>query len=332
LEPGDAHWGALRDAVRGCVKASELTQQLLSYAGKLHLNTRPLDVSSLVREISDLIRTSVNRNVGLQLDLCDSLPAVEGDGSKLQQVIMNLVINAAEAMEGFSGSVVVATRFEEIEERVFVAVTVKDSGCGMDEATLARIFDPFFTTKFLGRGLGLAAVQGIVRSHSGTLTVESKPGHGTTFKLLLPVLESPPPSAPPLAEAVPEDVRGTGTILVVDDEETVRSVARRALEKYGYKPVIAEDGVAALEIFRANGGRFDLVLLDLTMPGLSGAQVLPLLREINRDVPVIVSTGYDTAEVGGRMGASTVDFLQKPYTGLQLAEKIRGVLKAGKRN
>jgi PAS domain S-box-containing protein len=321
----DPRWKALQDATHACVRAAQLTQQLLSYAGKGRLQTGPIDLSELVREISALVRTSVPRHVGLQLDLDDSLPSVEGDSAQLQQVIMNLVINAAEAMEGLSGAVLVKTRLEDSEGGRLVALMVKDMGCGIDKATMARIFDPFFTTKFQGRGLGLAAVQGIVRGHNGTLTVESTPGKGSTFTLRLPALASTARPAIPVPNN--EDIRGTETILIIDDEEMVRETAGRALAYYGYTPVLAEDGPAALEIMRADGNRFAVVVLDLTMPGMSGAQVLPLLRAINSDVPVIVSTGYGAAEAGQLIGQREIRFLQKPYTAVELARKIRRSLK-----
>jgi PAS domain S-box-containing protein len=315
LPPTDSRLQALQDATKACMQAAKLTQQLLSYAGKARLEMGPIDLSELVREISALVRTSVPRHVGLQLDLDDSLPYVEGDSTQLQQVIMNLVINAAEAMDEFSGIVLLKTRLEESGGSRQVGLVVKDTGCGMDKATMARIFDPFFTTKFQGRGLGLAAVQRIVRSHNGSLTVESTPGTGSTS------------ATPAIPASSNDDICGTETILVIDDEELVRAGAGRALAHYGYTPVLAEDGPTALEIMRADSKRFDLVVLDLTMPGMGGAQVLPLLRAINSDVPLIVSTGYDEAATGPRMGHSEINFLQKPYTAVQLVQKIRSVLK-----
>ena len=326
LPRDDSRRRMLHDASRACVSASELTQQLLTYAGKARTERRAIDMSELITEIGALVRTSVPRHIRLDLRLAESLPAVEGDSGQLQQVIMNLVINAAEAMEKRPGSVIVTTGTEGSGSHTSVVVTVKDSGCGMEPDVLARIFEPFFTTKFQGRGLGLAAVMAIVRAHCGTLTAESVPGEGTVFKLVLPATAMRPVVTAP--EKAVLNPAGTSTILVVDDDEAIRTVAQRALERKGYSVIVAEDGRAALDILTRGGRRIDAVLLDLTMPGLTGDQLIPMFRKHRFDLPVILSTGYGQSEVGRLLGKEGVEILQKPYTIEQLASKMKSVVKA----
>jgi CheY-like chemotaxis protein len=205
-----------------------------------------------------------------------------------------------------------------------VTIEVHDNGIGMDAATQARIFDPFFTTKFTGRGLGLAAVLGIVRGHRGALTVQSEPGKGTTFKIFLPAATVERPAA---ASPVPEaaELHGAGTILVVDDEELVQRTLKIALERYGYTVITAIGGEAALRIVEA-GDAISLVLLDMTMPGMSGEETLQHLRVTHPKLPVIATSGYNEIEALRRFGAGLSGFIQKPYTPRKLAQKIRDVL------
>jgi signal transduction histidine kinase len=262
MPPSNPNHRILEECVKAAERAAHLTRQLLAYAGKGQFVIEAVNLSSLVKEISSLVQTSIPRKVQVRLELEPDLPAIEADTGQLQQVIMNLVINAAEAIGDNVGLVVVTTGQQEVNERYsmtvwghselrpgrYVTLEVHDSGCGMDEATLQRIFDPFFTTKFTGRGLGLAAVSGIMRSHKGAMKVYSVPGKGTTFKLLFPATSVVP--TPPSHIMLPSDAQGSGTILVVDDEEIVRDTARNTLERYGYRILMARDGREAIELFR----------------------------------------------------------------------------------
>ena len=333
---------SLDAVVRAGERAAMLTRQLLAYAGKGRFVIEPLDLSRQVREIGRLLSASVPRTVQLKLDLDGHLPLIEGDAAQIQQLIMNLVINAAEAIEeNQTQTVVVTTGFQDVEQSYidqtvplsgivpgrYVTLEVRDAGCGMDEATLSRIFDPFFTTKFTGRGLGLAAAMGIIRGHKAALKVESAPGKGSTFKVLFPAAGGSP-SAPQPAKR-DKSLTGRGTILVIDDEDAVRQTAKSALESYGYSVVVAEDGKAGVEAFRKLSGSVFAVLLDMTMPVMSGEEALVHLRNIRQDIRVLLSSGYNESEATRRFsGKGLAGFVQKPYTAAQLAEKIQKALES----
>jgi PAS domain S-box-containing protein len=331
----------LQDAVEASERAANLTKQMLAYAGKGRFVIEPIDISVLVREISALIRSSIPRHVTIRLDLQEMLSLVEADVTQLQQLIMNLVINGAEAIpEHRQGTVLVITRSYEVDAQYlaslgggaeispghYVVVSVQDNGVGMDEDTLSKIFDPFFTTKFTGRGLGLAAAAGIVRSHKGALKVFSTPGRGTTFRVLLPI--SATAQNKPVAPVAHSEFCGHGMVLVVDDEPIVRKMATHSLQRYGYSVVTADDGREGLERFRELHTQLKIVILDLTMPVMSGEEALRNMRLINPRLPVVLSSGYNEVEAIRRFaGKGLAGFLQKPYTASALAEKIQNVLR-----
>jgi PAS domain S-box-containing protein len=330
----------LRDVLNASERAALLTRQLLAYAGKGRFVIEPINLSGLVREISSLIQTSI-ANVQLRLELREDLPLVLADVSQIQQVVMNLVINGAEAIgPDKNGTVLVTTGAQDVDERylattlgekaalhpgLYVTLDVHDTGCGMDEATLARIFDPFFTTKFTGRGLGLSAVQGIVRGHKGAIKVYSQPGKGTTFKVIFPITEQPARLAP----ATSALAKGGGElVLVVDDEEIIRRTAKSMLERHGYTVLLAEDGQRGLEIFKIVHDRVAVVLLDMTMPVLSGQETFSRLKEIRPDIKVLLSSGYNESEAIRRFtGKGLAGFIQKPYSSTALVEKLDAVIK-----
>lgn len=323
LTPHHPAVGMLQDVVGAAQRAADLTRQLLAYAGKGRFIVCPVDISKLVVEISNLIQTSIPKNVQLRLELADNLPAIQADTAQLQQLVMNLVINGAEAVAaGSHGTVLVTTYLQDAH----VVLEVSDTGCGMDEATRTRIFDPFFTTKFTGRGLGLAAVQGIVRGHRGALKVDSAPGKGSTFQVFFPISAQEEHISEKVDSRVQKDVGGT--VLVVDDEQIVRRTAKNMLELYGYTVILAENGQEALDIFRVVGDRVSIVLLDMTMPRLSGEETLRLLLGIRPNLKVILCSGYTEAEAIERFaGKGLAGFMQKPYSAEQLTAKIRSVLK-----
>jgi PAS domain S-box-containing protein len=305
-------------------RAALLVRQMLAYAGKGQFVVEQINLSELTAEIVPLVRTSVPRNVELVLRLSKDVPVIEGDPSQMHQLIMNLAINAAEAIGEAAGTVTIATYAQDTEAERQVVLQVRDTGCGMDEGTKSRIFDPFFTTKFTGRGLGLAAVLGIIRGHRGFISVETAPGQGSTFTIALPAatrLDRTEAGEPQ------DDVRGYGHVLVVDDEDVVRNMARFTLERCGYTVDAAADGRAGLELFAARPKEFDAVLLDLTMPVLSGEETLKQIQSLRPEARVVLSSGFSEVEALRRFGDRGVTgFLQKPYTASVLARKIKQAL------
>jgi len=306
---------------------------MLAYSGRGKLVVEPLNLSEVVQEMTQLLGRVISKRARLSLHLRDDVPRIVADGTQLRQVVMNLITNASDALGGEPGLVSVRTGTvhadarmlagtylnEELPAGEYVYLEVTDSGIGMDAATRARIFEPFFTTKFTGRGLGLAAVLGIVRGHKGAIDVTSEPGCGTTFRVLFPlspaIVEAPAPRAPARAEW-----RGSGRALVVDDEEAVRSVARHVLERSGFTVIEATTGEEALSICSASLQTFRFVVLDLTMPGMSGEATLSELRRQWPSLPIVVSSGLVPDDGNGMDG---LPFLAKPYRPSELVEIVR---------
>ncbi len=339
LPPDSPAASHLKIVLNAGERASQLTRQMLAYSGRGRFVVQPIDLSHQVLEITELLNSSVTRDIELIFDLNTNGILVEADTGQIQQLVVNLVINGAEAIESGMGTVVVSTRLEQLDEDYvrdnladtsvepgpYVLLQVHDTGKGMDEATLSRIFDPFFTTKFTGRGLGLAAVIGIVRGHRGALKVYSHPGQGTTFKVFLPVAsrEAAHITLPESAEPV----HGSNeTVLVVDDEEPVQHLAKAALKKYGYQVIQAHNGQEAIEVAKQNKDSIDLVLLDMTMPVMNGEETMKHLRELSPTLPIIATSGYNEIEALRRFGDGVSGFLQKPYRAVTLAEKVKGAL------
>ena len=329
----------IEDIVSIARRAADLTRQMLAYSGKGRFEVHPLDVSEHVREIAQLLESTLPKKVQLRLELGRELPAVEADVAQIQQVVMNLVINGAEAIGDARGAVLVTTGVKDVDAALagelfppepiepgrYVFIEVRDDGCGMDEATKDKIFDPFFTTKFAGRGLGLAAVLGIVRGHKGALRIATKPGEGTAFEVFFPA--SSRQTRVPARRKPSGEFRGEGLVLVVDDERQLRASAARILEHFGFRTIEAANGREAVDIFRARGDEVVAVLLDLTMPEMSGEESFRELRRLRPDVRVVLSSGYSEHEATRRFSAKgLVGFLQKPYTADELAEKMRAAL------
>jgi signal transduction histidine kinase/ActR/RegA family two-component response regulator len=326
----------LSDIELAAQRAAELTRQMLAYAGQGRFVVQRVNLSDLVVELVTLLRTVVARTADIDVRLTDNLPDIEADASQLRQVVMNLVTNAADAIGGMPGRIeittgrIVATREylayscigQDPEPGEFVFAEIADTGCGMDEKTLARIFDPFFTTRAAGRGLGLASVLGIVRSHRGAIAVESTPGVGSRFRLLLPAV--PAGLASRQTNGSPQRAQASdGTILVVDDDDGVRTVATLSLERAGFRVVSTSNGEECMALMRS-GAAFDAVLLDMTMPKLSGAQTCRLLTQLRPELPIVLTSGYTEPDAGGGVDFRAVaGFLQKPFTPASLVQMIQ---------
>ncbi|NNL66446.1 MAG: PAS domain S-box protein [Myxococcales bacterium] len=322
-------------------RAADLCSQMLSYSGRTTLVMRPLDLTGVVRDILPLLAAPLRGTV-VEYDLDERLPPIRGDATQLGQIVLNLLTNALEALGDAPGSIRIRTGTgfvdaatlresylkEELPAGDYVHLEVADSGCGMDLDTQRKLFEPFFTTKFTGRGLGLAAMLGIVRGHGGALILDSAPGEGSTFRVLFPAREGARVTRP---EGTPVRKRDAtdATILVIDDEAVVRSVAERILRDGGYRVLCAADGQSGLDLHRDGNGSVGAVLLDLTMPGLSGEEVLRELRRRSGALPVVLMSGYTESEVGGPIRELGYGgFVRKPFASRALLDPVREALAA----
>ena len=329
----------LEEVEHAARRATDLANQLLAYSGKGRFVVGNVELNALCEETVHLLRSSLPARVQVRLVLEPGLPRVRADETQLRQVLMNLLLNAADAIGNAPGLLTVRTASasvsaDELQACVlggnappgrYVSIEVTDTGCGMDRATQARIFDPFFTTKFTGRGLGLAAVQGILTSHQGALAIRSEPGHGSTFHVFLP-----PTSVPGRTET--GQVAGPGPrgcrILVVDDEELVRRSAKRMLEHLGFQVVEARGGEEALTVLR-RAPDVQAVLLDMTMPGMDGAATFDALRSACPELPVVLMSGYDERETLARFPRQDLaGFLRKPFVLAELDQRVRAAVTA----
>jgi two-component system cell cycle sensor histidine kinase/response regulator CckA len=333
----------LAEIRRAAQRATELCKQMLAYSGKGRFVIQAVEMQKVVEEMLHMLRVSISKNAILKLNFAPNLPSVEADASQLRQVVMNLVVNASEAIGERSGVITLSTGAmdcdrqylseawldEQLPEGMYVFIEVADTGGGMDAETRSRIFDPFFTTKFTGRGLGLAAVLGIVRGHHGAIKVYSELGRGTTFKVLFPVshrAEVREPGSP-----VRGIYEGKGTVLLVDDDESVRAVGRKMLERIGFTVVTAADGAEAIARFRERADDIICAIVDLTMPHVDGAETFRELRRMRPGVRVILSSGYNEQDVTQRfVGKGLAGFIQKPYQLSTLVAVLKEVLEKGR--
>jgi two-component system, cell cycle sensor histidine kinase and response regulator CckA len=304
-------------------RAADLTRQLLAYSGRGSFVKEPIDLGDVVRETVSMLGVTVPKTATLDLELAPGLPAIEADRTQMQQIAMNLLTNAGEALGGARGRVVLRTYVEECSEETlrdrydtpsatpgtYVALEVADTGIGMDALVQAKLFDPFFTTKGAGRGLGMSAVQGIVRGHAGLVRVTSEPGQGTTFTVLFPARAGKRVTPPAPSRA--RQRKSVGTVLVVDDQASIRVTLQSLLTDFGYRVVLASEGAEALAQFSTHRDEIVAVILDLTMPGMSGPETLEALRKRAPSLPVILSSGFSEGDMAATPGATA--FLQKPF-------------------
>jgi PAS domain S-box-containing protein len=341
---------SLEEALKAARRAADLTRQMLAYSGKGKFLNQTVDLNELIRENAPMIRVPLAGRCSLALDLAHSLPPILADPEQIRQVVMNLATNAAEAMSVDGGTVTLKTDQAVLDAEalaagevdppapgVFVRLWVIDNGTGMDAETRQKLFDPFFTTKFLGRGLGMSAVQGIVRGHGGSLFVESAPGRGTTVAAAFPVMNIPGEtaaetesgkSAPEASGEFPDPDRGA--VLVVDDDDAVRKLGETMIARLGFRTLCARDGVDAVDTFREHGHEIVAVLLDWSMPRMDGIQTAEALREMAPGLPILLSSGFSRDEAGRRWTrpGNVSGFIQKPYRLSALREAFARLLPA----
>jgi two-component system, cell cycle sensor histidine kinase and response regulator CckA len=331
----------LEDIEKVSRRAADLCRQMLAYSGKGRFVVQPISLNEVVREMGHLLNVSISKKVVIKYNFFPSLPSVMADATQMRQVAMNLITNASEAIGEQSGVVTLSTGVMDCDDEYlkgvvrdtelhasgqYVYLEVSDTGCGMDQETVGKIFDPFFTTKFTGRGLGLAAVLGIVRGHKGAMRVYSEKGRGTTFKMLLPVHHGEVPASERASDGS-QGWRGSGVVLLADDEESIRSMGRRLLERAGFQVLLAADGQEAIDLFVRNQAQIRLVILDMTMPHLDGEACYRELRRISPGIKVIMTSGYNEQEVISRfVGKGLAGFVQKPYKAIELLSSVRKVL------
>jgi len=324
-------------------RAGDLCRQMLAYAGRSPLHQAEMDLAVLVKEIVAMLKSGIRKNVSLEAHLGRNLPTITGDKGKLQQIVMNLVVNAAEAIGETSGVVRVRLNMRIVEPGAqpvdffgnaiapgsYVCLTVEDTGCGMDPETQQRIFEPFFTTKFTGRGLGLSAMLGILRSHNGALQLTSTPGAGTTFTVYFPAAPAKGAAKKEERAAAPQRPwinstgREKGTVLLVDDEQELRRIGSEMLSAMGYITVCGQNGREAVELFRTRGSSIDLILMDLTMPEMDGIEAYEEIRRMSLSVPIVICSGYGKYELSSYIRDDRhAAVVPKPYQ----PDDVHGVL------
>ena len=338
--PEKEYKSAFRQIASAGSRAADLCRQMLTYAGKSPLVQTKILLSPLVDEVVKMLRAAIKKNVTIELDLKEDTLQIKGDSGQIQQIIMNLIINATEAIGEANGTISVVLKKTVvtpdqtatdtfgtlIHAGLYACLCVSDTGCGMDEETQKRIFEPFFSTKFTGRGLGMSAIHGIIKSHEAMLQLTSRPGIGTSFNIFFPLHEESDHVTRISAESVPSKKR-SGTILIVEDEQALLLIGRVMLESMGFSTLTAENGEAALAIYRKRSDEIDLILLDLVMPVMGGIETYLELRKINRSLPIIICSGYGAESVEH----ITVDdphagFLHKPYKPSELKRVLESLV------
>jgi CheY-like chemotaxis protein len=323
LSPGKEIEGIKSVALR----ASEIVRELMIYCGQDKATREAVDVSRLVEDTLELLKVSISKHATLQTDLSRDLPPVRGSVSQIRQIVMNLIINASEAIGENDGVIYVATSHLTLDPArnldsmtlpagEYLQLEVSDTGCGMPEAIRARIFDPFFSTKFAGRGMGLAVVQGIVRDHGGVITLVSEPGRGTTFTVVLPCDGRAALSdrAPEVEAPIKANLPTVGTFLVVEDEDVLRKAVVALLRRKGLPVIEACDGTDAIDLLRARKEEICAILLDVTLPGVSSRDVFEEARRINSDIRIVLTSAYSKETVDAFLTGLPVEhFIRKPF-------------------
>lgn len=330
MDPTHAYRKRLKNIERQVQSGARLTSHLLGYASKGKYEVKAVDLSQLLEDILETFART-RKGITIQQDFAEDLSAIEADAGQIEQVLLNIFINASDAMHGGGNLILksINVTHKEMKGKLYkpkpgnyVLLTVTDTGIGMNKKTIERIFDPFFTTKEMGRGtgLGLASVYGIIKAHGGYIDVESKKGQGTTFSIYMPASEKKHQQVVKTAEGV---IKGTGTVLLVDDEEIVAKVGQDLLEALGYRVLIANDGKETIEVYRKNWKNIDIVILDMVMPNIGGGETYDRMKEINQDVKVLLSSGYSIdGEAANILERGCNGFIQKPFNINDLSQKI----------
>jgi PAS domain S-box-containing protein len=329
-------------------RAAGLCRQMLAYAGKTQTVMTQVNMTVLADEMVQMLQSTINRNVEIISDLPVEIPPIIGDAGQLRQVVMNLIINGAEAIGEAQGRVLVSLEKREIRTKQwekdqlgaiipagrYACLEVSDNGCGMGEETKQRIFEPFYTTKFTGRGLGLSAVLGIIAAHKGALQVFSQPGKGTTFKIYLPISSNSDSSKDDSIDQRPAELwRGSGTVLLVEDEESIMSVAQSMLESLGFEVIEACNGKEALEMYRKNAREIDMVLTDIGMPVMNGYTLIRELKTLSPQLPIIVSSGFGDTMVTSKIPKEAIaEMVSKPYNFDHMREVLKRVVESAHLN
>jgi len=340
LPPGSPAIESVEAIKRSAQHAAELTRQMLAFSGKGSFNIRAFDLSLLIKQMKQLIVANIPRKINLIFDLKEGLPSVEADVTQIRQIVMNLVTNASEAIGDKAGEITISTAEKQCERDYlsralskielkagkYILLSVKDNGCGIPQELIPKVVDPFFSTKFTGRGLGLAAVLGIVSEYKGGIIVESEPGIGSEFTTILPI------SGKQLERRLETkskelDWQGSGLVLLVDDEDAVRKVTEKMLIKIGFEVITAKNGLEAVKVFKENKDKLQLVILDYTMPVLGGMEAYLHITNIKKDVPIILSSGYNEETATQKFPSNRqLAFLQKPYEFQTLLKKVKELL------
>ena len=334
-DPDHPNYQRLTSIEKSVQSGSKLTSQLLGYARGGRYEVRPISLNQLIKEISETFGVT-RKEISVHQELADELYGIKADQGQIEQVLLNLYVNAADAMPG-GGDLFLKTMNVTDKDMIgkpykvkagnHVLLTVRDTGVGMDKETMERVFDPFFTTKDLskGTGLGLASVYGIVKAHSGYIDVESEEGYGTTFSICLPAIEKEVKEEKELLSG--EFVKGKETILLVDDEDMILDTGEQMLRILGYEVLLAMSGQEALELYKKNQDKIDIVLMDMVMPGMGGGETYNRMKEINSNVKVLLLSGYSIeGEATEILERGCDGFMHKPFNLKELSQKIREIL------
>ncbi len=323
------------------IRTAEIVRELIVYSGQDQADFEPTDVSQLVEEMLELLKISISKRATLKTDLGKKLPAVRANPAQIRQALMNVIVNASESFGEKDGVINIATSLTsgceepaqygetQLQQREYIRLQISDTGCGIAEEARAKIFDPFFTTKFAGRGLGLAVVQGIVRAHEGVIDITSTPGHGTIFKILLPLasqrLKRDPSAASQASGGQSASI--TATLLFVEDEETLRAAVSKMLRKRGFSVIEAGDGRTASDLLRSHADKIDVLLLDMTIPGTPSDELAAEATRIRPDIKIILTSAYNQKMVMDRIESPTIrGFIRKPFRLDEIVQLMRDVL------